>query len=946
MKITRLFVPVLAGLALCLLVLIGAVRQSSAALPETARVYGYSRTDPDHLRTGGPQSAVRYVAASGNDAGDCSDSASPCRTVQYAIDQAGTGDEVRVAAGTYTDMHVRPRQDITTTGMVTQVVYITKTLSLQGGYTLTNWITPDPVANPTILDAGGQGRVMYFTGNISPTVEGLQITGGDSTGLGGYPGRVVDGDVGGGVYIYHASATINNCQIDNNVSYHDGGAIFLLDTTATIQNSAIMSNTAVWGNSGGISTYYGHNLIATNRVLANNAHDRGGGLYIEFGHVVVSNNVFHRNSSGLGGAIYLFYTDADLTNNQMISNTAVSSGGGGVYIYGSDARLTGNQIRENHAFGGGGIEMIGGNLVFYGNTVANNTADHTGGILMTHADGIITNNIIADNHSTTNAAGVMIWGSSTPWNPPITVRMHYNTITRNTGDVGAGVLLADANLITMTNNAIMSQTVGIYADRSNVNLEGTLWGSGAWANGKDWEVYQSTLTTGTVNVWGDPGFIDPDNGNYHIGSSSTAIDAGVDAGIYTDIDGEPRPFGTGFDIGADEAHALLTLTQVASHDPVASGDLLTYTLRLTNTGTTDLHAIITDVLPAQVSPNGTLTWTAFLPAPGGAWMQAVAVRVDPGYAGPLTNTLQVVSPEAGSASAAGVVAAIQPVSGLTAINDSPTSLGAPTTFTASVAAGGQLSYTWDFGDGITGTGAIVSHTFAAPGIYTATIAARNPVSQDSAETIVHVEVPITGLSAANSSPTVLNASTVFTAYLDGGSSPVFSWDFGDGASGIGQVVTHTFPAAGSYTATLSAANAVSAASHQTSVRVASAIAGLSVVNSSPTLLGEPTTFTATLAAGSHVLYRWDFGDGVMGSGQFAMHTYPTFGVFTATLTASNTVSMQITKSTVNITQPMHRLYLPILTIGVNKQSSSDTLVEPYNNLLRSTFTQYGYTGHT
>jgi hypothetical protein len=46
--------------------------------------------------------------------------------------------------------------------------------------------------------------------------------------------------------------------------------------------------------------------------------------------------------------------------------------------------------------------------------------------------------------------------------------------------------------------------------------------------------------------------VDPDSGDYHIGPGSAAIDAGVDAGVTTDIDGEARPFGAGYDLGADE----------------------------------------------------------------------------------------------------------------------------------------------------------------------------------------------------------------------------------------------------------------------------------------------------------------------------------------------------------------------------------------------------------
>jgi hypothetical protein len=71
-----------------------------------------------------------------------------------------------------------PRADVTSTGVVTQVVYISKTITLRGGYTTTNWTTSDPEANPTTLDAQGQGRVFYITGDISPTIEGLRIVAG------------------------------------------------------------------------------------------------------------------------------------------------------------------------------------------------------------------------------------------------------------------------------------------------------------------------------------------------------------------------------------------------------------------------------------------------------------------------------------------------------------------------------------------------------------------------------------------------------------------------------------------------------------------------------------------------------------------------------------------------------------------------------------------------
>ncbi len=68
----------------------------------------------------------------------------PYASIQAAIDAASDGDVVKVAAGTYTGVNVRPRNDITTTGVVTQMVYVSKTITIQGGYTTTNWTTSGP----------------------------------------------------------------------------------------------------------------------------------------------------------------------------------------------------------------------------------------------------------------------------------------------------------------------------------------------------------------------------------------------------------------------------------------------------------------------------------------------------------------------------------------------------------------------------------------------------------------------------------------------------------------------------------------------------------------------------------------------------------------------------------------------------------------------------------
>jgi len=57
---------------------------------------------------------------------------------------------------------------------------------------------------------------------------------------------------------------------------------------------------------------------------------------------------------------------------------------------------------------------------------------------------------------------------------------------------------------------------------------------------------------GEGNIDADPLFVLAGAGNYHIISSSPCIDSGTDVGIFSDIDGDSRPIGSGFDMGADE----------------------------------------------------------------------------------------------------------------------------------------------------------------------------------------------------------------------------------------------------------------------------------------------------------------------------------------------------------------------------------------------------------
>jgi hypothetical protein len=408
-------------------------------------------------------------------------------SLQGAVDAAGGGDLIKVAAGTYTDIHVRNNY--------TQVVYISKTLTIQSGYTTTNWLVPDPLNNLTTLNAGGNGRGMHITGAISPTIFGLKITGGEAAGQGGdtFWGQ----DAGGGIYIFQADAQIQNNQIIQN-NAENGGGVYLSSSAASLKENYIASNTSN-AEGGGVGMLDSSATLRENTIL-DNASSWGGGLYLHSSPaLLVQNTIQSNHASGRGGGgLFLWWSDARLEANDIISNTTIWNTNGGVHIFACDPTLTNNMIVNNQA---GGVRVEGSNPHFMHNTIAHNGEGGIGLYVTEYQD---------------------IFGG---W--------HYGTSS-------------------LTNTIIVSHTNGISVTAGNTaTLDGTFWGDGSWANAEDW-MGAGMIFMGTVNVWGDPVFSNPDQGNYHLLSTSEAIDAGITVPLGDDFDGDSRPLEGGYDIGADE----------------------------------------------------------------------------------------------------------------------------------------------------------------------------------------------------------------------------------------------------------------------------------------------------------------------------------------------------------------------------------------------------------
>ena len=221
----------------------------------------------------------------------------------------------------------------------------------------------------------------------------------------------------------------------------------------------------------------------------------------------------------------------------------------------------------------------------------------------------------------------------------------------------------------------------------------------------------------------------------------------------------------------------------------------------------DFSTLSTRTVVTGCDGRATLTYTA--PPTSLSWTeQVVVIAVSPigsdfNNSVPRTASLRLV-PQ-------GVVL---PPAGLTpAFTFSPQSPVEDTTvfFDAggSRANGVITSYTWNFGNGRSGSGVTATTLFEDPGSYFVTLTIRDEFGRTASTTsTVTVAAGATPTAAFTFSPTdpnpgdevFFNAST--STVPSGRSIVSYRWDFGDGSSGSGRTVSHRYTVSRTYTVVL------------------------------------------------------------------------------------------------------------------------------------------------
>ncbi|MGP8215425.1 MAG: PKD domain-containing protein, partial [Bacteroidia bacterium] len=253
------------------------------------------------------------------------------------------------------------------------------------------------------------------------------------------------------------------------------------------------------------------------------------------------------------------------------------------------------------------------------------------------------------------------------------------------------------------------------------------------------------------------------------------------------------------------------------------------------------------------------------------------------------------------------------------ITSSPSFCGSPIKLTA---PSGGLTYSWT-GPCVVGSATSQTITVGCAGKYTVVITTVAGAScADTLDTIIASSTASAPVPNFKSDTVCQGIATQFTNLTTGGSAGnIYSWNFGSPPGGTSDTSskanpTFTYPAVGTYTATLSSSSG--GCGGDTAFPVVVTGPPTAAFTALPVCQKATMGFTNT-STGSTV-FKWNFGDGSTSTAPSPSHTYAACGTYNVVLVAGTPPCIDSAKETVTVYP------LPTLAFTANPKCFGQTTV--------------------
>ncbi|MBI1293415.1 hypothetical protein GC175_00470 [bacterium] len=330
------------------------------------------------------QGTIIYVDVDADGANNGTSWANAYTSLQDALADASSGDQIWVAEGVY----YPDDGDGQTDNARNSTFQLKNGVALYGGFAGTEGalILRDWVANVTVLSGDlDRNDTVDATGVVTDTA--------NITGTNAY-------------HVITDSGTDGTALLDG------------FTVTAGLANGAFVAPCGPQCGGGMYNSILSRPTL-TNIFFSGNSANQGGGMYNHTSFPTLTNVSFSGNSANEGGGMYNTASNPTLTNVSFSSNSANGNGGGGMFNFMSRPSLKNASFSGNFAnANGGGMHNLGSNPTLVNVSFSGNSANQGGGMFNSLSEiPTIRNSIFWNNRdsSGTGTADASIFNAnSTP----------------------------------------------------------------------------------------------------------------------------------------------------------------------------------------------------------------------------------------------------------------------------------------------------------------------------------------------------------------------------------------------------------------------------------------------------------------------------------------------------------------------------------------------------